>query len=299
MDKALEANWQHLKDKRIYKILDGDETLEIDDEGNAIKMPYKSGPELVEILHVFGQPTAYDSRSRWQYMEELIDHCIRTDHVSEMLAHFFDIRSFCKELGTLTADEMDEEHRRIVTAALGAINGSLRFSDHKLKKVGSSYVVVSIEASIDMGTPLLKSIDNDYIRGLAQRMHDDIANKEYDSALTKARTLLEETFCHVIQLKGEKPSDSGDIQTLFKQVKTLYNMHADKSIDRRINDLITGLNKTVNSIAAMRNKQGDAHGVGASRVRIFDYHARLVVNSATNVAEFILAVAHNAERKTN
>ena len=47
----------------------------------------------------------------------------------------------------------------------------------------------------------------------------------------------------------------------------------------------------------MRNKQGDAHGVGAARARVEDHHARLAVNVAANVADFMLSVANRAQRK--
>lgn len=44
----------------------------------------------------------------------------------------------------------------------------------------------------------------------------------------------------------------------------------------------------------MRNKGSDAHGVGGKRININDYHARLFVNSAMTMADFILAVSEHA-----
>lgn len=82
---------------------------------------------------------------------------------------------------------------------------------------------------------------------------------------------------------------------LFKQVKDLYNMHTDKDTDRRINTLLSGLNSIVSAISEMRNKDSDAHGVGASRISIEEHHARLFVNSAMTMADFILSV----EKKVN
>ena len=111
-----------------------------------------------------------------------------------------------------------------------------------------------------------------------------------DSAITKSRTLLEETFCYVIEKKNEVPSDSGDIGKLYKQVKTLYNMHNDANTDRRINTLLSGLNSIVSAIAEMRNKDSDAHGVGAKRITIYEHHARLFVNVSVAMADFILSV---------
>lgn len=45
----------------------------------------------------------------------------------------------------------------------------------------------------------------------------------------------------------------------------------------------------------MRNKNSDSHGVGDRRLTIDKHHARLAVNSATTMADFILSV----EKKAN
>lgn len=126
----------------------------------------------------------------------------------------------------------------------------------------------------------------------------DIDNQIYDSALTKSRTLLEEVFCYVIEQTGDIPSDKGDIGKLYKQVKDLYNMHTDSNMDKRINTLLSGLEKIVSSIAEMRNKASDSHGIGANRITIADHHARLYVNSAMTMADFILSVADKKHNST-
>jgi hypothetical protein len=72
-------------------------------------------------------------------------------------------------------------------------------------------------------------------------------------------------------------------------------MHNDANIDKRINTLLSGLNSIVSAIAEMRNKDSDSHGVGDKRISISDYHARLFVNSATTMADFILSVAINSK----
>ena len=67
-------------------------------------------------------------------------------------------------------------------------------------------------------------------------------------------------------------------------------MHTDANADRRTNTLLSGLNSIISSIAEMRNKDSDAHGVGANRIRIDEHHARLFVNSAMTMADFIISV---------
>ena len=122
----------------------------------------------------------------------------------------------------------------------------------------------------------------------------DVVDGNYDSAITKSRTLLEETFCYVIEKKGERPSESGDIGRLYNQVKQLYDMHQSKDMEKCINGLLSGLEKILSAIAEMRNKFSDSHGVGAKRISISDHHARLFVNSAMTMADFVLAVSDKA-----
>jgi hypothetical protein len=71
-------------------------------------------------------------------------------------------------------------------------------------------------------------------------------------------------------------------------------MHGDANTDKRINTLLSGLEKIVSSISEMRNKNSDAHGVGATRITIDEHHARLFVNTAMTMADFILSVENKA-----
>jgi hypothetical protein len=146
------------------------------------------------------------------------------------------------------------------------------------------------ENAVTVNTPLINSINREYIKSLSDRAMNDVNGGNYDSAITKSRTLLEEVFCYVIEKKGETSSDSGDIGKLYTQVKQLYNMHQDKDMDKRINGLLSGLEKILSAIAEMRNKGSDSHGIGVKRINIAEHHARLFVNSAMTMADFVLAV---------
>ena len=119
-------------------------------------------------------------------------------------------------------------------------------------------------------------------------------NKWFDHSKREggyAVSFVQRYYCYVIELKGEVPTTSGRIGDLYTQVKQLYNMHQSKDIDNRINSLLKGLEKIVSAIAEMRNNSSDAHGVGQKRYNIEAHHARLFVNSAATMADFILAVA--------
>lgn len=299
MEKAL---YNLLINKDILVILDGDtEYGEYEPEyGGApikIKMPYLTGPNICEISSTFGYHQEYSWKggalSRWQYLSNLLKFCIENGKISELLSYLFDKNQFTGELRGHTAEIIEKAHKRIVETVISQINGVLYFGGNELVVIGNRFIVKPINKSITIDAPKMATIDRSYIVELSQRAIKDIEDGNGDSAITKARTLLEEVFCYVIERKGETPSDSGDIGKLYNQVKNLYGMQQSKDYDKRVNGLLSGLEKILSAIAEMRNTASDSHGVGSKRIKLSDYHTRLFVNSATTMAEFILAVAEH------
>ena len=280
--------------KDVYAILDGDASFSIsaNEKGS---LPYLSGPVLAGMAREFGAPVTYDSRSRWQYVEEMLEHAIERDRLSDFFEMFFNGPAFANHLKDVPGGDFKSRHDAIVAGAVAEINKMLYFGGNELRSIGGHYQVAPMGDHAQIVAPELKVIDRDYVRMMSERAMADVDDDRLDSAITQSRTLLEEVFCFAIEEKGEEPTESGDVEKLFKQVKDLYNMHQSANSDRRINNLITGLNKIVSSIAEMRNKNSDAHGVGLRRVGISDYHARLVVNASTTVAEFIVSVVNAAK----
>ena len=293
-----DSPYELLRTKEIFAILDGDTKYgkyEFNDGTELrIMMPYLSGPDLCRLSTLFVVSITYSwvgaNLSRWQYLDNLMLHCIEENRCSDLLAYLFDKKQFSKMLSGHEADDINAAYDHITKSIIQEINRVLSFGGNKLAIVGKQFIVKPIGSTVRVEVPKIKTIDREYIKSISARALDDIEQKNYDSAITKSRTLLEETFCYVIELKSETPSDSGDIAKLYKQVRTLYNMHTDANIDRRINTLLSGLNSIVSAIAEMRNKDSDAHGVGANRISIDEHHARLFINSAMTMADFIISV---------
>lgn len=291
-----------LKTKQIIEILDGDTKFReytFQDDGREIKlsMPYLNGPDLCGICTQFGLPRQYTwggvNQSRWKYLDDLMGHCLKNNRFPDLLAFLFSKNQFTKMLSGHSADEIEKAYVTIVGEVVQQINGILYFGGNELVVVGNQFLMRKVGCKVEVQAPQIKIIDREYIKSIAGRAMEDIEQGNYDSAITKSRTLLEETFCYVIEKKGEVPTSSGQMSDLYKQVKNLYNMHANSETDRRINTLYSGLEKIISAISEMRNKDSDAHGVGAKRIAIEDYHARLFVNSAVTMADFILAVQVN------
>ena len=299
------SKFELLREKSILSILDGDVdfgTLEINgtDSGIKISMPYLSGPTLCDISNKFGLPVTYGwnggAQSRWAYLDDLLAHCIQSKRESDLLAYLFSKGQFVDKLRGQTPEVIEYAYSQIVNAVINQINGTLYFGGNELVQIGKVFVIRKLGSTVSVSVPSVKTINRSYITDLSDRAMKDVMDGNYDSAITKSRTLLEEVFCYVIEKKGNEPSESGDIGKLYNQVKQLYNMHQSKDIDKRINGLLSGLEKILSAIAEMRNKGSDSHGVGAKRINIADHHARLFVNSAMTMADFILAVSEKASQ---
>ena len=207
-------------------------------------MPYLSGADLCALSTLFGLPTTYSwnggALSRWKYLDNLLEHCIKNKKCSNLLSYMFAKEQFSKTLRGHGANEIDEAYKTIVSTIIEKINGILYFGGNELIVTGNNFSIRNIGSKVEIVAPEIKNIDREYIKSISSRAMRDVDQNDYDSAITKARTILEETFCYVIEQKGEVPSDSGDIGKLYGQVKSLYNMHAHKDLDRRINTLLSG-----------------------------------------------------------
>ena len=301
-----QSDFELLRAKNIIEILDGDRSfgeIETASVKGSIKisLPYLSGPMLCEISRNFGLPATYQykgvAKSRWEYLDDLLKYCIDNQRVSDLLCFLFSKEQFVSSLSGSTPKVIDESYKLIVEEVISRINGLLYFGGNELVIVGDRFIVRKIGEKIEIQAPKIKSINREYIKSISSRAIEDIEKKNFDSAITKSRTLLEEVFCYAIEKKGDTPTTSGNMSELYKQVKGHYNMHTDPNADRRINTLLSGLEKIVSSISEMRNKDSDAHGVGSARINIEEHHARLFVNSAVLMADFILSIEQNSNKK--
>lgn len=298
----MESGYKLLLTKDIIAILDGDEeiggTFKFSDATSiTLKMPYLSGPKLCEISTKFGLPVHYSRNggnlSRWEYLYDLMEYCIVNNNVSNLLSYLFDKKQFSSMLLGHNVKDVENAYHAVLTLAMNRINGLLYFGGHELVAVGEQYIIRRIGENVSVVAPKIKTVTRDYIRDISKRAMLDIEENHFDSAITKSRTLLEEVFLYVVEQKNTSTVHNGKIKDQYKLVKNLYNMHVDANMDKRIKELLSGLEKIISSITEMRNAEGDAHGVGARRIGVADYHARLFVNAATTVADFILSVANN------
>lgn len=166
-----------LKTKEIIAILDGDAKYgeyEFDDGTTVvIAMPYMSGPDLCGLSTLFGLPMSYAwgkgaaNLSRWQYLDNLMEHCITGNRMSDLLAYLFGKEQFSKMLSGHGADEVEAAYTHITNEIMQKLNGILYFGGNELSVIGTQFVVRLIGSKVAVQTPQIKSIDREYIKSIS------------------------------------------------------------------------------------------------------------------------------------
>ncbi|MBD8958248.1 MAG: abortive phage infection protein [Holdemanella biformis] len=285
-------NYELLRSKDIISILDGDVTIE-EKENYTVKMPYLSGPKLVEICNIFGLSRKYGSESRWVYLDELLEYVIANNRCDELLRYLFDRDKFRDLLKLKTPEDISNAYEYTLQGVINRINVALYLERHELQCIQGHYYIVEVGKNPVIEATNIKFINLSYVQGLRERCTEDFISGNYDSVITKSRTVIEEVLIFILESNKIPVESKGDLNRIYNQVKGLYNMRQDKGYDGRVNSLLSGLEKIVQSVGEMRNINSDSHGVGRNRIAIKESEARLVMNSAVTFSEYILDIYKN------
>lgn len=289
--------WTLLKNRKIIDLIIGDREI-VKYAITRYKMPYMTARNICEFSFSLGLKLdiSQEKKSRWQYMNELLDYIIVKNKVNLFFKNIIDLKRFEDYL----ADDyimggIQEQYWEIINSFFQEKNKILLFDkchiEYNLQTF--KFTLVDDESDIELITDKLENIDVPYIRRLREECYNVIKLQDYDNAITKARTLIEEVLIKGIEKKQATPSESGKVNELYKEFKTLYKMHIDKDMDTRIKMLLSGLEKILSSISEMRNKNSDSHGAGDKRIANEEAYTTLFVNASITMSEFLLFVMDN------
>lgn len=278
-----------LKNRRIIDILIGD--APISNIGKEEEyLPYLSGGELVSLCNELGYSTFYSGQSRWVYMDELIEYLYDKNETSRLFERIFSLHHFEGHIDGANKSEIHSKHTEMVATALDKVNSILLFSEIEIRKVNTGFYLHSISDSLIIDKKIETYIDQNYITNLEERVQIDLLNDNYDSVLTKCRTIIEEVLIYIAEQLGEEKNSKGDIVNLFNHIKKLLNLQQRKEFDKRINQLLGGLENIIRAISSLRNISGDAHGKGSNRIRINKREAELVINSTITICLYLINI---------
>ena len=109
-----------------------------------------------------------------------------------------------------------------------------------------------------------------------------------DGAVTAASTLLEEVCKHIIEDSGAKWETKWNVPKLYSEAAKILKLAPSQHQEEVFKTILGNCQSIVQSIGSLRNKGGDAHAGGRSRVPFKPRHAALTVNLAGSMALFLI-----------
>lgn len=201
------------------------------------------------------------------------------------------------EIAEIT-EESQENNRAVAKflrqKLLEKVNLELSISDKKLIAVNNEIKIVDYDSEPEIIASTTEIINNEYINDLLEKSMKSLIEEDFDSVVTKSRTLMESVFIQILHENNVPFKENGNIGQYRTSVNKTLNIKPDSNWNKDVLNMITGLNKIIDSISNMRNNNSDAHG-SSNRVRINSSEAELILNTAVNVSKYYLEV--NARKK--
>lgn len=268
----------------IQKLLTGDA---LERTGKAIA-PYRTGWQIGKFFEecVLGQTSEWGSGSRWDVTEDRLRELNGKPGLQVIIEEGLDPQHF-----------FDTEFTP--AAAADHLNRYLARDGYEVRMRGERHRVHVSRNSLVVTSALGRAVKADsmeFVREQIEKCESKLGAQDNDGAITNARSMLEAVLCEIERQRDEAaPAYDGDLPRLYKRVQKLLALDPARSdIPDSIKQILTGLTAIVNGIAAARNKMADAH------VRTYKpaaHHARVVVNAAMTIAEFVVSSqAHQRSR---
>jgi hypothetical protein len=168
---------------------------------------------------------------------------------------------------------------------IGRMSGSPIFGVKPIGKVGATPADNEISKTLLAFNP--SDIHARWTEAIERRSTNPSA------AITSARTLLEDTCKWILHEAGESFEDENDLPALYRKLAKFLKLAPDDHTEKVFKQILGNCQSIVESLGAIRNKLGDAHGQGPIRAKPQPRHAELAVNLAGTMATFLIATWHS------
>ena len=242
--------------------------------GDGNYSPYRSGPQLVQYFVEFGADDYYGDGfpSRWQYAEDKLRQFNDTPTMRKIIEDAVDPRDYID--GKFSVED-----------AVKRVNEYLIFDGYELVREGKTFRVRDANGLLVEAEKITQTA-HERAHNQIEKCQLKIEAGDYDGAITNARTMLETIMIGIIEEhRGEAIQNSGDLLKLYKEVKNILNLNPTVKLPDTVKQILAGLNSITSGLAGLSNDFGDRH---ANKNTAQKHHARLAVNSAMTLADFLL-----------
>lgn len=289
-------------------------SLLIGDTENAL--PYLTFNEIEQVANIAGISTFHNANtfissfsSRTEYLEHVFSSSTPLSQGDKVISIILSKRSICTHSLAYNSEELldlntNQKIKLIDQITSDAISGFIN-------QLNDIVVLDNLQVRYDFSTQKLifsKLTDTDvfvkntimnfgFLKELYETGLQSLNMKDYLSVITKSRTILEKTFITILQQYDVSFKDNGKISSYRGKVNKILGMNPDgdnwNKKDTRLKDLrnvISGLNKIIDSIANFRDKNSDSHAGKQDPLPIKKAEAELMLNSAVTVSSYYLEI---------
>jgi Abortive infection C-terminus len=242
--------------------------------GDAKLTSYRSGPDLVDLFRRYGSKDSYGSGfpSRWRYAHEKIVAMNGTPAMDRLITDVLNPVNFIGQ----------EQQLQDI---LQQFNRFLDYDGYRVEIRNKRCVIVKLNAG-EVECEVPAQVDDEFVQDQIRKATDKLATDDFDGAITNARSLVEAVLGYVYkQVKQEDLPKSGDLKKDYKNVRDHLKLSPDAHTDETIRQVLNGLTSVIDGIETLSNQMGDRH---RRKLKPTKRHAKLVVNAAKTVADFIL-----------
>jgi len=139
-------------------------------------------------------------------------------------------------------------------------------------------------------TGQLEKISFEYLHEQLNKCKIKIVEKDYEVAITNARTLVESVCLFILEkINKEKYKYDGNLIKLYKETANKLSILPGTSRNDNIKQITSGIFSIINGISGLRNSFSDSHGTSPSEEssRVDMKHATLTVNLAKTITEYL------------
>lgn len=130
----------------------------------------------------------------------------------------------------------------------------------------------------------LSELNSSFIEEQIEKCNMKIEYRDYDGAITNARSLLEKVLLEIeIKIDGYETAHDGDVVKLYKRVRKKMNLDSNDA-DKCMKEICSGFFSIINGLAFLSNNLSDRH---ARKLKPDKRHAIFCVNASFIMCRFL------------
>lgn len=148
-------------------------------------------------------------------------------------------------------------------------------------------LVLAFAASPTGSRSILTQVDWQSVREAWQKALERVSG-DPEGAITAARTTLESVCKHILDRSGIQDQSRGDLVRLYRATAQELQLSPNGYSEDVFKQILGGCAGIAAGLSGLRNAFGDSHGKGRRYIKPQPRHARLAINAAMTLAEFLI-----------